>query len=362
MTVARITCVIPTYRRPQLLRRALNSVLNQTCRDLIVKVFDNASGDETEAVVREFAQRDARVSYHCHDRNIGAPANFAFALRDIHTPYFSVLADDDVLLPTLYASAVEALERYREAMFYCSRTITDDRLNGALRHGQAEWRDGLHQPSSEVVARMIRQHFTSTGVVFRREIQDSVGPFASYASDKSYDIVASATHPFVVDTRERAVFTLHAQSFSAGIAAVDRTPHDAAFVLQILQETSAGLEQTPFAPTRDAMLRDVLLANARREAFYSVLFKSVPRARWGSIEFVLAADELRLGNGQKFVLRFLRALGRTPVIASILAMSARAATVAFGIARGLADRRGSDRAVEQYLRSDCSNPDVLTGV
>ena len=58
-----ITTIIPTYRRPKLLRRAILSVLNQTYTNIQVCVFDNASGDETALVVAELARMDNRVKY-----------------------------------------------------------------------------------------------------------------------------------------------------------------------------------------------------------------------------------------------------------------------------------------------------------
>src|SRR5438105_3287010 len=69
--VSRTSIVIPTYRRPGLLRRAVRSALAQTHSDLEVWVYDNASGDETEAVVAELAAVDARLHYHRHQHNLG---------------------------------------------------------------------------------------------------------------------------------------------------------------------------------------------------------------------------------------------------------------------------------------------------
>src|ERR1039457_3092631 len=94
-----VTAVIPTYRRPHLLKRAIQSVLAQTHLDLRVRVYDNASGDETADVVRRFADTDARVSYFAHAANIGATRNFEYGIRDVATPFFSCLSDDDVLFP-----------------------------------------------------------------------------------------------------------------------------------------------------------------------------------------------------------------------------------------------------------------------
>jgi glycosyltransferase involved in cell wall biosynthesis len=72
----KITTIIPTFRRPQLLRRAIRSVLAQNYDRFRVCIYDNASGDETAAVVGQFAREDPRVHYYCHSSNIGAWDNF----------------------------------------------------------------------------------------------------------------------------------------------------------------------------------------------------------------------------------------------------------------------------------------------
>ena len=97
-----ITCVIPTYRRPQWVARAIRSVLNQTFTRLRVFVSDNASGDETTAEVRRIQTSDPRVIYHCQPKNLGMRGNFDYGLAHVETPFYSLLSDDDVLLPQFY--------------------------------------------------------------------------------------------------------------------------------------------------------------------------------------------------------------------------------------------------------------------
>src|SRR3989344_8039984 len=75
-----ITTIIPTYRRPVLLRRAILSALHQTYPHVRVCVYDNASSDATESVVAEIARHDPRVKYHRHSRNIGSPKHFQLGL------------------------------------------------------------------------------------------------------------------------------------------------------------------------------------------------------------------------------------------------------------------------------------------
>src|SRR5271168_4302039 len=94
-----ITTIIPTYRRPRLLPRAITSVLKQTYPHFEVHVYDNASGDETRQVVESIAATDPRVKYHCHESNIGLVANFAYGMERVTTPLFNLLSDDDLVFP-----------------------------------------------------------------------------------------------------------------------------------------------------------------------------------------------------------------------------------------------------------------------
>jgi glycosyltransferase involved in cell wall biosynthesis len=355
-----VTCIVPTFRRPAFLARALNSVANQTYRHIRIHVYDNASGDETEQLVRDMAARDSRICYHRHESNIGAQPNFEFGLSRVDTELFSVCADDDALLPRFYAAAVQALDVNTHAMFYCARTVTDDRLIGAFRRGQKAWGDGLQTPSDDTVVRMIGNHFNSTGIVFRSGIQQTIGSFADYASDKSYAIVASAHHPFVADREEHAVFTIHGASFSGGVSGGDRAPHDASFVLRILRETSARLEGTPYAPSSNVLVRDALQSNAQREMLYSALFQSLPHGRWEILDSILdAARDVNMPVATRVGVHALRAVGRVPLLRRAAERFVGASSRFLSRRLGSADARDSDARLAAYLDSNCARPELL---
>ncbi|HTT77549.1 MAG TPA: glycosyltransferase family A protein, partial [Candidatus Binataceae bacterium] len=105
-----ITTIVPTFRRPRLLERAIRSVLAQNYDAFQLCVYDNASGDETAAVVARLARGDPRIKYHRHPCNIGAWNNFKYGLDQVATPYFNFLSDDDALLPGFFEAALHALE------------------------------------------------------------------------------------------------------------------------------------------------------------------------------------------------------------------------------------------------------------
>ncbi|WP_367883073.1 glycosyltransferase family 2 protein [Thermococcus peptonophilus] len=57
----RVSVIIPTYNRDELLKRAIDSVLNQTFDDFEVLIVDGARRESTRELVRSFG--DGRLRY-----------------------------------------------------------------------------------------------------------------------------------------------------------------------------------------------------------------------------------------------------------------------------------------------------------
>src|ERR1700733_13456656 len=107
-----ITAVIPTYQRPQLLKRAIRSVQIQSYPHFQILIADNASGPETDAVVHELMRQNDRIKLLKHSSNIGITANFQAALIHGTTPYVCFLPDDDFYAPTFFEMALQAFISY----------------------------------------------------------------------------------------------------------------------------------------------------------------------------------------------------------------------------------------------------------
>jgi hypothetical protein len=88
---------IPTFDRPDGLRRAVASALGQTHRRLEVVISDNGSPDATAQACRELAAADHRVRVLRQPVNRGPIANFNAVLDELSGEYAMLLADDDWL-------------------------------------------------------------------------------------------------------------------------------------------------------------------------------------------------------------------------------------------------------------------------
>lgn len=212
-----ITTIIPTFRRPRLLRRALRSVLSQSYSNFRVCIYDNASGDETAAVVAEMAKGDSRVQYHCHPENIGACPNFLYGVERVETPYFSFLSDDDLLLPDFYQNVMEGFQKFPEAAYSALATIgifPRDRVAVIPSRG---WQPGLYLPPEGLRKMLQIGQPLWPSVVFRRELIDQLdlcGAEIEYPLDASYNYRTAARFPIVISLQPGGLLMVHAESAS----------------------------------------------------------------------------------------------------------------------------------------------------
>ena len=149
-----VTVAIPTYNRSALLKISLASVLAQDYPDFQVVVIDNASTDDTEQVVRSFA--DPRVRYLRNETNIGAFRNSNRAIEVNTSPYLTVFQDDDIMLPGFLRESVAALEQHPNIAFSFTATsgidvegqavaVEAEKQSDLIPHGIIRGYDFLHQ-------------------------------------------------------------------------------------------------------------------------------------------------------------------------------------------------------------------------
>ncbi|WP_432477413.1 glycosyltransferase family 2 protein [Nocardioides sp. GXQ0305] len=94
--------VVPVYNVEKFLPACLDSLLDQTHRDLDVVVVDDGSPDRSGEIAEQYAARDRRVRVvHTENRGLGAARNEG--LRHVRGDLLAFFDSDDVLPPGAYA-------------------------------------------------------------------------------------------------------------------------------------------------------------------------------------------------------------------------------------------------------------------
>lgn len=118
--IPKVSIGIPTFNRADLLSDAIESVLNQTYKNLEIIVSDNGSVDHTKKVV-EYYQKISDlipIRYKRFEETVPMHENWNKPLLSSKATYFGWLQDDDLLFPDFVEHAVEQFEKDKHLKVY----------------------------------------------------------------------------------------------------------------------------------------------------------------------------------------------------------------------------------------------------
>ena len=105
-----ISVVIPIYNRGNLLVRAIDSVLQQSHRNLEILAIDDCSQEDIAAAIAGI--KDSRVRYHRHSSNLGGSAARNTGIKLAQGEYVAFLDSDDVWLPNKLELQLKAIANH----------------------------------------------------------------------------------------------------------------------------------------------------------------------------------------------------------------------------------------------------------
>lgn len=198
--MAKATICICTYNRADMLKESIESVLNQTYKDLKVVILDNASEDHTADVVALFD--DPRLLYIKHEKSLGGFGNWNYALECADTDYVCIFHDDDRMLPWMIEEELKVMESDATIGMVASSIVHP--LTSCSMVRKSEKLYGRHYGQMELIREYCRighNNIVAPSVLFRKRSIDQYAlrfrPDKGAAADW-YLWMEANTHPFAV--------------------------------------------------------------------------------------------------------------------------------------------------------------------
>lgn len=154
-----VSIIIPVFNTHEFLRTCLGSVLGQTLRDIEVICVDDGSTDGSTDILREIADRDARVRlvFHAENKGVSAARNAGLAIAT--GDYVGFVDSDDTVCETYFASLYESC-----------RANKADMAKGIYFSADAAVHAEQHAYNEKVVADKYAFTINFTTAVYRREM------------------------------------------------------------------------------------------------------------------------------------------------------------------------------------------------
>ncbi|WP_286831843.1 MULTISPECIES: glycosyltransferase [Acinetobacter] len=126
-----VTVYIPTYNRVNLLKRAVESVRQQTYTNVEIIIVDDCSTDGTYEYLKNISKQDSRIKFFLKEKNSGACVSRNIAIKNATGEFITGLDDDDYFLPSRIAKFVEYRYLLDEYVFIYSLNYIEN--NGIRR-------------------------------------------------------------------------------------------------------------------------------------------------------------------------------------------------------------------------------------
>lgn len=209
-----VSVVIPTYKRPVYLKRAIDSVLHQTYESVeAIVVDDNDPGTEdrreTEKLMCAYAD-DPRVRYLRQERNRGGSAARNAGWKVSTADYITFLDDDDELLPERTALQVQCLAGLDPSWGMCYTGYTVTKEDGS-RQTSSETRSGYLYPEA-----LMKTLFMGSGsnLFLRKSVVDEINGYDErFRRNQDLEFLARATEHYKIAYIDQPLLTIRREGY-----------------------------------------------------------------------------------------------------------------------------------------------------
>lgn len=122
-----ISVIVPVYKAEKYFDKCVNSIINQTYKNLEIILVDDGSPDICGKMCDEFAEKDSRVRVF-HKENGGQSSARNVGLDNMSGEYVGFVDSDDWIEPNMYERLMSLIKKYDAQISACGTKL--EYLNG----------------------------------------------------------------------------------------------------------------------------------------------------------------------------------------------------------------------------------------
>jgi glycosyltransferase involved in cell wall biosynthesis len=200
-----VSICIPVFNGEKTIAKTIDSILNQTYKNIEIVIVDNRSTDSTVKIVQEFS--DSRIQLILNDTHLPcAEYNWNRCFQHARGEFMAIFHADDIYLPRMISRQVETFRKYPGiGCIFTQGNIIDenDEIIGEFKL-PPEMSDSEPHTYLEILGSALEyaDFFPCPTAMFRRDLYTGLSPFRydqfGSASDFDMWLRAAACAPVLI--------------------------------------------------------------------------------------------------------------------------------------------------------------------
>lgn len=166
-----ISVIIPVHNTALYLRRCVDSIRNQTLRDIEIVLVENLSTDNSASICDEYSLIDSRIKT-LHLSVAGPSVARNAGIEKASSPFIGFIDSDDYIEATMYEDLLNAIVSYQADMAYCNFCYKYE--DGSEKHLYSNSRQVCSFSSKKMVLDILLEKVSSSPCtkLFKKELFD----------------------------------------------------------------------------------------------------------------------------------------------------------------------------------------------
>lgn len=138
----KISVIIPVYNAEKTLKKCLDSILNQSLKEIEIILINDGSKDKSDGICQNYVKKDTRILY-INKSNEGCSITRNLGIDIAKGKYITFVDSDDYLEKEMYKSMYNIAKKDNSDIVVCGFNILDEKYNHLEKVRPAKYLDKM---------------------------------------------------------------------------------------------------------------------------------------------------------------------------------------------------------------------------
>jgi glycosyltransferase involved in cell wall biosynthesis len=203
-----------SYNHDKYISEAIESVLNQTFKDLELIIIDDCSTDNSPKIIADYQKKDPRVRAFFHQKNMGISKTLNDCLKEVRGNFIGLIGSDDLWVENKLEKQLGVLKRDSSKIVWSEGEIINSQ---GIKTGKrvTEFLSAPSKKSGDIFQDLVREQFVfGQSLIFNSAFINDLrfDEELKYVNDHRFLVDLSANNQFVFMPEPLARYRLHSSN------------------------------------------------------------------------------------------------------------------------------------------------------